>query len=319
MSSFNCIIHSLILLLLMINMQCEAQLSTTFYDSTCPNATTIIRNSIRRAISRKRRMAASLIRLHFHDCFIQGCDASILLDETSTIQSEKTAFPNINSVRGYEVIEAVKRDVERVCPGIVSCTDILTLAARDASVMVGGPSWNVRLGRRDSTTASRSQANTDLPSPFAALDQLISGFANKGLNARDMVALSGAHTLGQSQCFLFRNRIYSNGTDIDANFARTRRRQCPQNGGDANLAPLDLVTPNSFDNNYFRNLVQRRGLLQSDQVLFNGGSTDSIVSEYSRNPRTFASDFANAMIKMSEIEPLVGQNGIIRSICSAIN
>lgn len=85
------------------------------------------------------------------------------------------------------------------------------------------------------------------------------------------------------------------------------------------MAALDLVTPNSFDNNYFKNLMQRKGLLQSDQVLFGGGSTDSIVSEYSRNPRTFLSDFGNAMIKMGDIEPLTGQNGIIRRICSAIN
>ena len=114
----------------------EAQLSATFYDATCPNASTIIRNSIRSAILAERRMAASLIRLHFHDCFVQGCDASILLDETSIIQSEKSAGPNANSVRGYEVIEAAKREVERACPGVVSCADVLTLAARDASVAV---------------------------------------------------------------------------------------------------------------------------------------------------------------------------------------
>ncbi|XP_011070598.1 lignin-forming anionic peroxidase [Sesamum indicum] len=318
-NSFNTLFPIISLLLLLANVPCEAQLSTTFYDRACPNATAIIRTSIQRAVSLERRMAASLIRLHFHDCFVQGCDASILLDETSTIQSEKTAFPNVNSVRGYQVIEAAKREVERVCPGVVSCADILTLAALDASVAVGGPSWNVRLGRRDSTTASRSQANTDLPSPFAGLDALISSFANKGLSARDMVALSGAHTIGQAQCFLFRSRINSNGTDIDARFASIRRRQCPQSGGDANLAPLDLVTPNSFDNNYFKNLMQRRGLLQSDQILFSGGSTDSIVSEYSRNPRVFASDFGNAMIKMGEIQPLVGRNGIIRRTCSAVN
>ncbi|XP_011070597.1 lignin-forming anionic peroxidase [Sesamum indicum] len=316
---FNTLFPIFCLLLSLFHVPCEAQLSFTFYDRTCPNATAIIRASILRAISRERRMAASLIRLHFHDCFVQGCDASILLDETSTIQSEKTAFPNVNSVRGYQVIEAAKREVERVCPGVVSCADILTLAARDASVAVGGPSWNVKLGRRDSTTASRSQANTDLPSPFAGVDALISSFANKGLSARDMVALSGAHTIGQAQCFLFRSRINSNGTDIDARFASIRRRQCPQTGGDANLAPLDLVTPNSFDNNYFKNLMQRKGLLQSDQVLFSGGSTDSIVSEYSRNPRVFASDFGNAMIKMGEIQPLVRRNGIIRRTCSAIN
>ncbi|KAL7149492.1 hypothetical protein ABFS83_05G044600 [Erythranthe nasuta] len=296
----------------------EAQLSATFYDRTCPNAVTIIRNSIRQAVSRERRMAASLIRLHFHDCFVQGCDASILLDETATIQSEKTAIPNQNSARGYEVIEAAKLLVERACPGVVSCADVLTLAAREASVAVSGPSWTVRLGRRDSTTANRAQANTDLPSPFAGLNGLISAFANKGLNTREMVALSGAHTIGQAQCFLFRARVYSNGTDIDPNFASERRRGCPQTGGNANLAPLDLVTPNSFDNNYFRNIVLRRGLLQSDQILLTGATT-SIVSEYSTTPRTFSTDFGNAMIKMSEISPLLGSAGIIRRVCSAIN
>ncbi|EYU30092.1 hypothetical protein ABFS82_05G043200 [Erythranthe guttata] len=296
----------------------EAQLSATFYDRTCPTAVTIIRNSIRQAVSRERRMAASLIRLHFHDCFVQGCDASILLDETPTIQSEKTAIPNVNSARGYEVIEAAKLLVERACPGVVSCADVLTLAAREASVAVSGPSWTVRLGRRDSTTANRAQANSDLPSPFAGLNGLISSFANKGLNTREMVALSGSHTLGQAQCFLFRARVYSNGTDIDPNFASERRRGCPQTGGNANLAPLDLVTPNSFDNNYFRNIVLRRGLLQSDQILLTGATT-SIVTEYSTNPRTFSTDFANAMIKMSEISPLLGSAGIIRRVCSAIN
>lgn len=58
-------------------------------------------------------------------------------------------------------------------------------------MQVGGPWWNVRLGRRDSTTANKSQAETDLPSPFVDLNALILAFAIKGLNARDMVALSG--------------------------------------------------------------------------------------------------------------------------------
>ncbi|PIN19900.1 Peroxidase [Handroanthus impetiginosus] len=307
------------LFLLLSSNPCKAQLSPTFYTSTCPNATNVIRTSIRRAISAERRMAASLIRLHFHDCFVQGCDASILLDETPSIQSEKTAVPNNNSVRGFGVIEAAKREVERICPGVVSCADILTLAARDASVMVGGPSWEVKLGRRDSTTASRALANSDLPSPFADLNTLIAFFDNKGLSVRDMVALSGSHTIGQAQCFLFRARIYSNGSDINPGFARTRQRQCPQTGGDSNLAPLDLVTPNSFDNNYFRNLLQRKGLLQSDQILLSGGSTDSIVNEYRRSPAKFKSDFADAMIKMGEIQPLLGTNGIIRRVCNAIN
>ncbi|KAF5761997.1 putative peroxidase [Helianthus annuus] len=321
MASPNIITAIFFLLILCVtnNTPCDAQLSSTFYDASCPNALRTIRTSIRTAISRERRMAASILRLHFHDCFVQGCDASILLDDGPSIISEKNALPNKGSVRGYEVIEAAKSEVEKLCPGVVSCADVLTVAARDASEMVGGPSWSVKLGRRDSTSASLLLAESGaLPSFKASLDSLISTFGDNGLSARDMVALSGAHTIGQAQCFLFRDRIYNNGSDIDAGFASTRRRGCPINDGNGNLARLDLVTPNSFDYNYFKNLIQKKGLLESDQVLFSGGSTDNIVREYSNNPSKFKSDFAAAMVKMSEIRPLTGQEGVIRRICGAL-
>ncbi|XP_061362684.1 lignin-forming anionic peroxidase-like [Gastrolobium bilobum] len=309
-------------LVLLLGTICDAQLSSTFYESTCPNALSTIRTVIRTAISKEHRMAASLIRLHFHDCFVQGCDASILLDDSPSIESEKTALPNNNSIRGYGIIDQAKAEVEKVCPGVMSCADIVAVAARDASFAVGGPSWTVKLGRRDSSTASKSLANSDLPLFTDDLQTLISRFNNKGLSARDMVTLSGAHTIGQAQCFTFRGRIYNNGSDIDAGFASTRQRGCPSlsnPGNDKKLAALDLVTPSSFDNNYFKNLIQKKGLLQSDQVLFSGGSTDTIVSEYSKNPTTFKSDFAAAMIKMGDIEPLTGSAGMIRKICSSIN
>ncbi|XP_077246371.1 lignin-forming anionic peroxidase-like [Tasmannia lanceolata] len=307
------------ILFLFLNPHCEAQLLPTFYDQTCPNALTTIRSVIRTAISRERRMAASLIRLHFHDCFVQGCDASILLDAVPPLTSEKNAPQNFESARGFNVIDDVKSRVENICPGVVSCADILAVAARDASVAVGGPSWAVKLGRRDSTTASQSQATMDLPGLFDDLNTLISSFSRRGLNARDLVALSGAHTIGQAGCGTFRFRIY-NGTNIDANFVSTRRRSCPSIGGDRNLAALDLVTPNSFDNNYYKNLIQRKGLLESDQVLFSGGSTNNIVTEYSNNRDSFYSDFAAAMVKMGDVgPPLTGSAGQIRKICSAIN
>ncbi|XP_065856961.1 lignin-forming anionic peroxidase-like [Euphorbia lathyris] len=305
------------LILLLLNMAaCHAKLSSDYYSKSCPKALTTIRNSINTAIARERRMAASLIRLHFHDCFVQGCDASVLLDETSSIQSEKTAIQNLNSARGFEVIKKAKSEVEKICPGVVSCADILSVAARDASVYVGGPSWSVKVGRKDSTTASRNLATADLPKFTDSVRVLIFRFERKGLSARDMVALSGSHTLGQAQCATFRGRIY-NETNIDAGFATTRCRSCPSVGGEANLAPLDLVTPNSFDNNYFKNLVQKKGLLHSDQILFSGGSTDDMVLEYSKNRAKFYSDFASAMVKMGDlINPSAGQ---IRKICSAVN
>ncbi|MCL7026769.1 hypothetical protein MKW94_007443, partial [Papaver nudicaule] len=128
-----------------------------------------------------------------------------------------------------------------------------------------------------------------------------------------------AHTIGQARCTNFRARIY-NETSIDSSFATTRKNNCPSaSSGDDNLAPLDVQTPTTFDNNYFKNIVNKKGLLHSDQVLFDGGSTDSQVRTYSNNPSTFSVDFAAAMIKMGDISPLTGSNGEIRKNCRKAN
>jgi len=72
----------------------------------------------------------------------QGCDASVLLNNTATIVSEQDAFPNINSLRGLDVINQIKTKVEKACPNRVSCADILTLASGISSVLVHIFSFN---------------------------------------------------------------------------------------------------------------------------------------------------------------------------------
>ncbi|KAF3433302.1 hypothetical protein FNV43_RR24404 [Rhamnella rubrinervis] len=307
-------------LLVLFTSNAKAQLSTNFYSKTCPKLFPTVKSTVNSAISKEARMGASLLRLFFHDCFVNGCDGSVLLDDTSSFTGEKNAVPNRNSARGFDVVDNIKSAVENVCPGVVSCADILAIAARDSVVRLGGPSWDVKLGRRDSRTASQSAANNGIPPPTSNLNTLISRFSSLGLSTRDLVALSGSHTIGQARCTSFRARIY-NESNIDSSFARTRQSNCPRSSGsgDNNLAPLDLQTPTSFDNNYFKNLVQKKGLLHSDQQLFNGGSTDSIVSGYSQGQSSFASDFANAMIKMGDISPLTGSNGQIRKNCRRVN
>ncbi|BFG22951.1 hypothetical protein CerSpe_092250 [Prunus speciosa] len=297
-----------------------AQLSTNFYSSSCPRVFPAVRTTVQSAIRNEARMGASLLRLHFHDCFVNGCDGSVLLDDTSSFTGEKNAVPNRNSARGFDVVDNIKSAVENVCPGVVSCADILAIAARDSVAILGGPSWNVKLGRRDARTASQAAANNSIPPPTRNLNQLISIFNALGLSTRDLVALSGSHTIGQSRCIQFRPRIY-NETNIDSSFAQTRRSNCPRaaGSGDNNLAPLDLQTPTAFDNNYFKNLIQNKGLLHSDQQLFNGGSTDSIVRTYSNSYNTFSSDFVSAIIKMGDIKPLTGSNGEIRKNCRKPN
>ncbi|URE15395.1 ribosomal protein [Musa troglodytarum] len=296
----------------------NGQLSPTFYGRTCPNLQSIVRSTMRQAVNKEPRMGASILRLFFHDCFVNGCDGSILLDDTSSFTGEKSAGPNANSVRGFEVIDTIKSNVEAACKATVSCADILALAARDGVVLLGGPTWTVQLGRRDATTASQSAANSNLPSPGSSLSQLVSSFAAKGLSARDMTALSGAHTIGQARCASFRSHIY-NDANVNASFAALRKRNCPSSGGDSNLAPLDLQTPTTFDNKYYQNLVVRKGLLHSDQELFNGGSQDSLVRQYSTNPAVFNGDFTAAMVKMGNISPLTGTKGQIRLNCRKVN
>ncbi|KAI3677715.1 hypothetical protein L6452_36981 [Arctium lappa] len=296
----------------------DIPLSPSYYDRVCPEALPTIKRVVEEVVAKERRMGASLLRLHFHDCFVNGCDASVLLDQTSTIDSEKNAAANVNSARGFEVIDKIKFEVDKVCRRpVVSCADILTVAARDSVVALGGPSWNVKLGRRDSTTASRAAANANIPSPFMDLPALIDNFENQGLDEDDLVVLSGAHTLGFAQCRTFRDRIY-NHTNIDTMFARHLQTICPQVGGDTRLAPLD-PTPASFDNKYFTNLVSKKGLLRSDQALFTGGETNEYVEKYNKNQNKFSKDFAKSMIKMGDIMPLTGKRGQIRKDCKKVN
>ncbi|KAH7537644.1 hypothetical protein FEM48_Zijuj03G0114700 [Ziziphus jujuba var. spinosa] len=269
------------------------------------------------AIKKETRIGASLLRLHFHDCFVNGCDGSILLDDTAKFIGEKTAAANNNSVRGFEVVDAIKAKLEKACPKVVSCADILTLAAHDS--VLGGPSWKVGLGRRDSTTASRSAANNSIPGPTFSLSALISSFSAEGLSLKNLVALSGSHTIGLARCTTFRSRIYNDTATIDASFAKSLQRKCPKSGNNNKLADLDLRTPFHFDNFYYKNLVKNKGLLHSDQALYNRSSADSLVRKYATDTDAFFKDFAKGMIKMGNIKPLTGSKGQIRINCRKVN
>ncbi|KAA3481292.1 Peroxidase 68 [Gossypium australe] len=291
-----------------------SKLSQNYYKSTCPQVLSIVKAKTESTLKKKPRMGASLLRLHFHDCFVNGCDGSILLDDDSTFIGEKTALANNNSARGFELIDDIKAQVEKTCPGVVSCADILAIAARDSTVVLGGPSWKVKLGRRDSINASRADANKFIPAPSFTLSALESNFHAQGLSLKDLVALSGAHTIGLARCTTFRAHIY-NDSNIDPSFAKSLQHKCPRTGKDNIHRRLDLRTPITFDNFYFRNLLKKKGLLRSDQELFNGKSADSLVKKYAADSSKFFKQFTKSMIKMSNIKPLTGNSGQIRINC----
>ncbi|XP_044973140.1 peroxidase 2-like [Hordeum vulgare subsp. vulgare] len=279
-------------------------LSSSFYDDSCPGVHDIVRRVIQRARVVDARIPASLIRLHFHDCFVQGCDGSLLLDnDLPAIMTEKEVPANDRSARGFEVVDDIKRALENACPGIVSCADILALASEISVKMAGGPRWSVPLGRRDGTTTNIESAN-NLPSPFDSLETIQEKFRNLGLDDTDLVALQGAHTFGRAQC-------------------QFTQQNCSAGQDEETLVNLDTVTPDVFDNKYYGNLLRGHAPLPSDQVMLSDDhavtTTAPIVHRFSVSQKDFFKNFATSMVKMGNLSPLTGRAGEIRNNCRRVN
>ncbi|VVA29619.1 PREDICTED: peroxidase [Prunus dulcis] len=302
---------------------CGDLLGSDLYKDICPEAEAIIFARVRLAVFQDTRMAASLLRLHFHDCFVNGCDASVLLDDTDNFVGEKTAAPNLNSLRGFEVIDAIKQELEFVCPQTVSCADILATAARDSVVVAGGPSWDVQMGRKDSLTASKALANNIIPGPNSTIGNLVAKFQNVNLSLKDMVALSGAHTMGKARCTTFAARLQDstnpNGPEASLEFIQSLQQLCSVSDS-STLANLDLATPEMFDNQYYVNLLSGEGLLPSDQNLVTGDEqTRELVETYAQDMSTFFQDFKDSMITLGRLGPFTGTKGEIRRNCRSVN
>ncbi|VAH14457.1 unnamed protein product [Triticum turgidum subsp. durum] len=323
-SSLLLVCSVLVLCLVTGDARCD-KLSSNFYAWTCPRVYNIVQQHVYSAMREELRMGASLLRLHFHDCFVNGCDGSILLDGAD---GEKFALPNMNSVRGYEVIDAIKADLENMCPGVVSCADVVALAAGYGVLFSGGPYYNVLLGRRDGLKANQSGAGNGLPSPFEPISSIVKKFADVGLDTKDVVVLSGAHTIGRARCVLFSDRLASTKSSenptLDATMAASLQMLCT--GGDGNqTTALDVSSADVFDKQYYHNLLSKKGLLTSDQGLFSAdedvvvSTTKALVQTYSDDGEQFFSDFGASMVKMGSIPLPAGSAGEIRCNCRVPN
>ncbi|XP_031473113.1 peroxidase 43-like [Nymphaea colorata] len=305
-------------------------LQVGFYSSTCPAAESIVRSAVRAAMTFDWTITAPLLRLHFHDCFVQGCEGSILIDGPT---SEKTSRAHAG-LRGFDVIDAAKSQLEQVCPGVVSCSDIVALAARDSVSMSGGPSYQVETGRRDGLASVASDASR-MPDVNDPISVLKAKFAAKGLSASDLVLLSaGGHSIGTAACFFMTKRLYAftpaGGSDRSINpaFLPALELTCPANG-DVNVRlPLDQGSEFSFDKNILNNIRFGFAVLASDAQLYEDPSTRRVVDSYfglrggsvpDLSSSSFHRDFANAMVKMGRVGVKTGSQGEIRRVCSRFN
>uniref|UniRef100_J3KZD5 Peroxidase n=1 Tax=Oryza brachyantha TaxID=4533 RepID=J3KZD5_ORYBR len=299
----------------------RAQLQVGFYNTRCPNAEALVRQAVVAAIANNSGLAAGLIRLHFHDCFVRGCDASVLIFSPNGT-AERDAPPNNPSLRGFEVVDAAKAAVEAACPGTVSCADILAFAARDSVNLTGNTFYQVPAGRRDGRISNFNDAFS-LPNPNATATELVEGFRNKSLTAEEMVILSGSHTIGRSHCasFIFKNRERLASGTISPAYQALLEALCAGNTEQSSnvTTAIDLSTPATLDNNYYKLLRLNLGLHFSDDQLIRDATLLPFVNASACNETGWKEKFAAAMIKMGNIDVLTGTQGEIRLNCSAVN
>ncbi|GMI80204.1 hypothetical protein like AT3G17070 [Hibiscus trionum] len=300
-------------------------LSYQFYEKTCPQVEYIVRDGLRPMFLTDPTSPAALLRLMFHDCQVQGCDASILVDPTGhgSEATEMKASKNFG-IRKRELITIVKSMVEAQCPQQVSCADILVLAAREAVAASGGPRINVPLGRRDSSySPSYRRADASLPPATIGVADMLNIFAKKGMTLAESVAILGAHTLGITHCSSIQNRLYGpkNGElrAMEPTFAAFLRLTCQQRFLASNLSfVLNDPTSFAFDNEYYVNAMRGRGVLRIDAEMVSDPKTARFVQHFAMNEEDFFKAFGSAFVKLSRYGVLTGKQGVVRKNCYEI-
>lgn len=298
-----------------------AQLQYDFYNTTCPGVEDLVRDELLALFAADVTLPAGLLRLHFHDCFGAGCDAALLL-KSHNGTAQRDADPN-STVRGYEAIEAVKAKVEEACPLVVSCADIMAMAARDAVNYTQGPAYAVETGRRDGNVSRKEDALRFLPPADGNVTVLTQYFAAQNLSYKDMVVLSAAHSIGVAHCPSFSNRLYNytgagdQDPSLDADYAKNLTAKCKP-GNVATVQPLDPTTPSTFDLGYYNNVYNHRALLASDAALLNDSLSGAYVQLMTNasSVDVFFADFAVSMINMGRIGVRTGTDGEIRATCA---
>ncbi|WOL19678.1 hypothetical protein Cni_G28480 [Canna indica] len=300
-----------------------SQLSSDFYSFSCPNVELFVKDTVRSASDFDSTIPGKLLRLLFHDCLVEGCDGSVLLQGNGTERTD----PANKSLGAFSVVESAKRLLEVVCPGTVSCADILVLAARDAVELTGGPLIEVPLGRRDGLVSSASNVRPNIVDTSFSVDELAQRFTSKGLSIEDLVVLSGAHTIGSSHCNAFSERFTqdSNGnlvpddTLMEKDFAMQLAKKCPASASAATTVANDLSTPALFDNQYYINVLANKGLLHSDSVLIADNRTRSKVEEFAQSQDAFFTSWEASFLRLSTIGVKTDDEGEIRFACASVN
>ncbi|KAI5009420.1 hypothetical protein ZWY2020_011557 [Hordeum vulgare] len=246
-----------------------------FHSATCPQLESIVFSSVQAALQREVALAAGLLRIFFHDCVPQGCDASVYLKGRGT---EQAMGPNTTlQPRALQLVEDIRAKFDSHAPA----------------------SQNVVNGRPSPATSSVSA--------------LARASAARASVTWPTWWRSPAHTVGRTGCPFFRDRAQR----MDDAFSRRLAANC--SAAPTRLQNLDVVTPDLFDNGYYKALVNSQGVFTSDMVLIKDRTTAPIVQQFARSKDAFFAQFAKSMAKLATAPRPGGNVGEIRRNCFSPN
>ncbi|KAJ7967728.1 Peroxidase [Quillaja saponaria] len=300
----------------------KSQLAYDYYKFSCPNLIPIVKREMLSIFLTDVSAPAAFLRLMFHDCQVQGCDASILLDSSYQTVNSEMVSPRNFGIRKRETIGHIKSILEDECPGQVSCADIIILAAKESVFFTGGPQIEIPLGRKDSTTCSFLEADAKLPAPSITVDELFATFISTGMNIEESVAIMGAHTLGAGHCINIVSRLYEPqpGDRMNFGFETLLRLACPTKIPLTNVTFVhNDVTPLIFDIHYYRDVLMGRGLFSIDSRISRDPRTAPVVNRFAIDQNYFFQVFSSAFVKLSSANVLTKGQGEVRRQCNCVN
>lgn len=219
-------------------------------------------------------------------------------------------------MRGYEIIDEAKKELEAKCPNVVSCADIISLGVRDAVQLAGGPAYTVTTGRRDSLVSNREEADDNLPGPDIPVPKVQADFLKSGFSAEEMVVLlAGGHSIGKVRCIF----IEPDAAPMEPGYHASISKLCDGPNRDTGSVSMDESHPNVIDNSYFGNVIAKKMPLTIDRLLPLDAKTGPIMKDLLTKPTEFLPLFGKALEKLTVLKVLTGKDGEIRKTCAEFN
>lgn len=175
----------------------------------------------------------------------------------------------------------------------VTYADLFQLASATAIEEAGGPKIPMKYGRVDVTEPEQCPEEGRLPDagPPSPAQHLRDVFYRMGLNDKEIVALSGAHTLGRSR--------------PDRSGWGKPETKYTKDGPGAPGGQSWTAQWLKFDNSYFKDIKERRDedllVLPTDAALFEDPSFKVYAEKYAADPEAFFKDYAEAHAKLSNL------------------